>query len=85
MKGAESALRTCSSETFAKTLTSPRSITHTEALAWLEATVSVLTAQMGSALPAAGSGTSGVMLRVSEADGIPRRTTGTGGDGDDDE
>ncbi|HVW29765.1 MAG TPA: hypothetical protein VHC69_30585 [Polyangiaceae bacterium] len=81
MKAAESALRTCSSEAFARTLVSPRAMTHTEALAWLHGAVSALAAQVVSEQPPTSrSGVSGLMLRVTEADAISRKTTGTGGD-----
>jgi hypothetical protein len=83
MKAAESVLRTCSSEAFASTLTSPRRMTHAEARAWLEAAISALTAQMGREMPARSpTGVSGTMLKASEADAIARQTTGTGGDED---
>jgi len=79
MKRTESALGACSSEGFARTLTSPRSMTHAEALAWLDAAASLL-----AVLPAryASSGASGLILKVSEAEAIARRTTGTDGDDD---
>ena len=84
MNAAESALRTCSSETFARTLSSSRSMTHAEALEWLDGAVSVLAARMVGSPPARSrSAISGLMLRVSNADAVSRRTTGT--DGDDDE
>jgi hypothetical protein len=76
MKEAESALRACSSETFARTLTSPRPMTHTEALAWLDTAASLL-----GAFPAKStSAGSGLILKVSEAEAIGSQTTGTGGD-----
>jgi hypothetical protein len=84
MKAAESALRTCSTETFARTLTSPRPMTHPEALAWLEAAISALMARMSGDVAASASsraGVSGTILKVSEADVLARQTTGT----DDDE
>jgi hypothetical protein len=86
MKVAESALRTCSSETFARTLMSPRPMTHAEALEWLDTAASILAMQMGRELRATSpSGISGFRLKVSEADAVPRRTTGTTDDNDDDE
>ena len=44
MKAVESVLRTCSSEMFARTLTSARPMTHTEAVEWLETAAAALTA-----------------------------------------
>ena len=52
MKTAESALLVCSSETFARTLSSPRPMRHAEALAWLEGAISALRAQMNGEVPA---------------------------------
>ena len=81
IRAAESALRTCSSETFARTLTTPRPMTHAEAVEWLGAAISVLATQMGSHWPARSpSGVSGLIKRVSLADAITRQTTGTDGD-----
>jgi hypothetical protein len=78
MKATESALRTCSSETFARTLMSPQPMTHAEAFEWLDSAISVLAMQMGRELRATSpSGVSGLRLKVSEADAVPRRTTGT--------
>ena len=82
MKAAESALRTCAAETFARTLMAPRPMTHLEALEWLDAAISLLAMQMGRVLRAGSpSSVSGLMLKVSAAAAIPRQTTGT----DDDE
>jgi hypothetical protein len=79
MKMTESALGACSSEGFARTLMSPGSLTHSEALAWLDGAASLL-----AMLPArySSSGVSGLMLKVSEAQAIARRTTGTDDDDD---
>jgi hypothetical protein len=83
MKAAENALRTCSSEAFARTLASSRPMTHAEAVAWLETAVALI-ARTGSELPQASpSHSSGLMLKVSAADTAAKQTTGTGGGEDD--
>ena len=74
MKATEHALRAYSSESFARTLLSPRPMRHAEALEWLNTAISVLALQLPEKPRSA---VSGMMLRVSEADTSVRRATGT--------
>jgi len=81
IRAAENALRNCSLETFARTLITPRPMTHAEALEWLETAVSLLTTQMVSEQPArSSSAVSGLMTKISETDASTRQTTGTDDD-----
>lgn len=81
MKTTELALRKCSSDAFARTLTSSRPMTLPEALSWLDAAISLLATDVGHAPSAtARTSTSGLMLKVSQADTAARQTTGTDGD-----
>jgi hypothetical protein len=76
MKAVESALGGASSATFARVLTSPQAMTHTEALEWLDAAISSLTPQLSEEAMREVAG-SGVRLRFPAIEDVPRNTTGT--------
>lgn len=76
MKGAEGALGSVSSPTFARVLTSPQVMTHAEALAWLDTAISSLTPELSEQARREVAG-SGFRLRFPAIDQMPRDTTGT--------
>ena len=76
MKAAEGALQGVSSATFARVLTSPQAMTHTEALAWLDAAISSLTPELSEQAMREVAG-SGFRLRFPVVEEMPRDTTGT--------
>jgi hypothetical protein len=80
MKTAEIALGSALSVPFARALTSPQAMTHSEALAWLDAASSSLTPQLSEQAMREVGG-SGFRLRFSAVAEEPQKTTGT----DDDE